>query len=1250
MVDRLVGQGVTFSNAVFLGAGSYNGSTAGNKGIFTGAGTIIGIQSGIIFSTGNAMWAYGPNTLSAMSVVTNTPSDPTLATIATGTLYDAVGVQFDFVPESNYIEFKYVFSSEEYNEYVNGGYNDVFGFFVTSLSSDGYGYADKNIAIVPGTTATTVAIDNINNGNASAGATGAGPCEYCSLYRDNAAGSYNVEYDGFTAVLTAFCNVQPCANYRMKIVIGDVGDQVYDSAVFLEEGSFTSPVIDNVQVSYSNPSAGSNSNAIEGCSNANFLLGLSGITPMSRNIPITFSGTAVYGTDYTTSPDISGTWNTLYANQYYMTIPAGSSTTNLTVIPLTDADAGEGTETATLTIQSNLCGAPVYNSASITILDNTTTFSGAVSPSASTICVGNSVNLDFTPTGGQTPFTYSWSSGQSTSGIIANPPSSQPFNITVTDACGTVAVASAQVDVYPVPAGSAVPNAQTICSGETSGITLTTGYPGSSFIWTVATTGNVVGQSADNGATINQTLTNNGTTDAVVTYTVIPSANGCSGNPYDVNVTVQPHPLAYNVTGGGAFCPGSAGIAVGLDGSETGINYNIYVDGVLNSTVAGTGSAISSALINSLGNVTVVAQNTTTGCTFDMIGSATISHSMIPAFDNITVSNVVSCVSPDGSITVTAGGTVAPYNYSINGGSLGTNNVFTGLNTGFYSLQIQDANGCIADSTGIQLTSTTGPSITAIDLVHNLCPAGLIGEINITATPGVEYSIDNGATYGSGNVFSNLLAGTYYVLVRDAGGCIASQQVVINGPAAFEVTENITNMVCGTPGSASVSVQGGTNPYTYVWSHDPLNTTFTANNLTQGTYYVTITDDNSCTFVEDLIVVAGGGQGVASISDISHITCNGFNNGEVTVQMDNGIGPYTYEWSHNNLLNSPTADNLSGGLYLVTISDAYSCTAVLSLNINEPASITSNLSTQNITCFGAGNGQLGVSPQGGTSPYTYSWSNSLSTSVISGLSEGSYSVTIADQNGCTTSVNAAVSEPEEIMVTPSVSQPTCSGESTGAIIVTVTGGNPDYVINWSNDFSGTNNIALAAGSYTVSVTDMQGCNVINTYAVVDPPQMSITDSTWVNELGGNSMISVTGGTQPYTYLWDNGSPASYLQNVSTGTYVVIVTDANNCKRSLSVTFDIPFIIPNSITPNGDGKNDNFFITNIQTFNNITIEIYSRWGELVFQYRGTGSSYLDEENRWDGIYKGKELPMGSYLYIITLDESIETLTGAVLLIR
>jgi len=1248
LVDKLVGTGVTYSNAQLVGTGWSNGSTAGDRGLFSGGTSSIGINSGIILSTGDAMLAYGPNSWYDMSIVTNSGGDATLQAIVGNTTYDAVGVQFDFIPESNYIEFKYVFASEEYNEFVNDVYNDVFGFFVTSLSSDGYNYNQKNIAIVPGTTNTAVAINNVNKGYAAAGAMGTG-CTNCTYYRDNGAGSINIEYDGLTTVLTASCNVVPCAPYRMKIVIADVYDVYYDSAVFLEENSFTSPTVDNVQITYSNPTAGGNSNAVEGCSNAQFVLNLTGNTPMARNIPFSITGTATIGTDFSTTPNIVPTYNTLYPNQYYVTIPAGSSSTSFSINPLSDAVA-EGTETVILTMQSNLCGTPVYSNAQINILDNSTAFSGTVNPSNSSICLGSSVALSFTNTGGQAPYTYSWSSGQTTSAINANPPSSQPYTITVTDACGATTTATSQVDVYPIPAGSSVPSSDTICSGDVTNLILT-GFPSNTtFSWTVSASGSVTGHGTGSGTTISQTLENIGTGNAIVTYTITPSANGCSGTNFTSVVTVLPHPQLFNTTGGGSFCPGGSGVPVGLDGTESGIVYNVYVDGVFVSSFNGTGSPAESSPIQVTGTASIVAVNPTTGCLYNMNGNITINYSPIPQFVSIVIQDVISCVTPDGSIEVTAGGTVNPYEYAINGGTFSSNNIFTGLNTGFYTISILDANGCQADSSGIQITSTSGPSINSVDLIHNTCPGDSAGQITINADPGVEYSINNGTNYFPVNVFSNLPAGTYYVLIRDAGNCIASQQVTITAPPAFQITQNITPMVCGTLGSASISVQGGTTPYSYEWSHDPLNTTFSATGLTNATYYVTVTDNNNCEIIEEIIVPASGGQGTASISAISDVTCNGFANGSATVQLDNGIAPYTYSWSHNTLLNSATADNLQGGLYYVSISDAFGCSAVLPVNIVEPEAITTNITTQNITCFGSGNGQIIVVAEGGTQPFGFLWNSGETTSTITGLQADTFIITITDHNGCTVSASSIISEPEQILVTPDITSPVCYNETTGSILLTITGGAPDYTVQWSNSFTGTNNIQLGAGTYTATVTDLNGCGVVNTYNIVNPLPMAVTDTSWITINGGNASVTVVGGTSPYSYLWSSGSPLSHIENMPSGNYQITITDANGCRFSSSVTFDIPLLVPTTITPNNDGKNDDFYIQNIQAYNNISIEIYTRWGDLIFQYKGTGNAYLDAKNRWNGTRKGKDLPMGAYVYIIILGDGSEHLTGTVTIIR
>lgn len=353
LVEELVGTGITWFNATFTG--SSNGSSASNRGFFSNGNTVIGINNGIILSTGNVLAAAQTNQWDNYTWVNNLAGDATLNTISSPT-YDAAVLQFDFVPQSNYIEFRYVFASEEYPEFVGDIYNDVFAFFVTSLESDGYGYSNYNIALIPGSGAP-VSINTVNQNTNS------------TYYIDYDYPNAPFEYDGLTRVLTARCNVTPCKSYRMKIAIADVSDFYYDSAVMLEANSFSSPVVNQVSITYSNPAVGGGNQMVEGCSNGIISLNLSTITPFDRTIPIILGGTATYGTDYFISP---GSFTS--PNIWNVTIPAGQSSVVLTVTPYTDGIT-EGTETITMQIQANLCPPYTYISGSSNILDDATSFS-----------------------------------------------------------------------------------------------------------------------------------------------------------------------------------------------------------------------------------------------------------------------------------------------------------------------------------------------------------------------------------------------------------------------------------------------------------------------------------------------------------------------------------------------------------------------------------------------------------------------------------------------------------------------------------------------------------------------------------------------------------------------------------------------------------------------------------------------------------------------------------------------------------
>lgn len=1164
LVDKLVGTGVTYLNATFTG--SYGGTEAGNAGFFSGGINDVGINNGIILSTGNVgkhwytnTYITNTNTYFNLGTATGTGSDATLNAIIGATTYDKAVLEFDFIPESDYIEFRYVFASEEYNEWVNSQYNDVFGFFVTSLEADGYNYSNKNIAIVPGTSNTPVAINTINNGpcydpqNEPWGS-GVGPCTNCAYYIDNTIAGKHIEYDGLTTVLTASCPVTPCKLYHMKIAIADVSDQWLDSGVLLEENSFISPVINNIGYTTSNPQAGNGTNMVEGCSNGIVTFTLNAPTPMNRNVPFTLGGTAQFGVDYYTIPDISGTFSP--PNNYYVTIPQNQISTTLTIVPLSDGSV-EGTESIDFGIQTNLCDASTILTQTVYILDNSTPFSTSLPPSVD-ICNGNSTDLTVTVNGGQTPFSYSWSSGHNTSTISVNPSTTTTYTVTVTDACGAESTSSSTVNVYPVP--SAIPSAssQAICSGNSTNISIGSNVQNATFSWTASSNDNITGYSNGTGSDIQQTLINNETTPGTVTYSIIATANGCTGNPATVVVTVNPSPVITSVD-------------------------------------------------------------------------------VLP--------NTVCVGTPDGSITVNATGGTPPLNYSIDGGALQPNNVFTQLGTGTHNVLVQDANGCQATYNNILVSGTSGPTINQILVTNVICYGDNTGSIVIDATGATEYSIDNGTTWQSSNTFNNLAAGTYSILVKDAGECLAPSIAVVNSPDELTATFTTVDEHCGTPGSASISISGGVAPYTYLWSTG--DTTSSINGIHHGTYTVTVTDSNACTSVFTVNVEYQGGN-VQLYYVTNNVACYGDSTGIIQLSISNITPPYTVNWSHTSD-TSLVQQNLPAGTYNVTVSDTYGCTAYATITIEQPQPLSVTYQATNPSCYNSTDGQITVNTTGGVSPYTYLWTNGENTSTISSLSEGYYGVTITDANNCTfVQQPIQLTNPPQLVVSNSATDPVCYNGNDGMIIATASGGTPPYQYQWPGGISNDTITGISSGTYTVTVVDANYCTASATSILYNPPPIIINGQVQITNHLGSIDVTVEGGMLPYVYSWSNGATTEDIDNLGGGTFILTVTDANNCSVIDTFFVDIPLEIPTVITPNGDGKNDDFEIVGIQGYENVSIEIYGRWGNKLFDFKGTGLEYFNKSNRWNGKYNGKDLPMGAYIYIIKLNDN-EPITGVVTIV-
>jgi len=415
MVENIVGEGVTYSNVEFTGANI-------SRGIFyNGSSTNIGLEGGIFLTSGSGYNIPGPNNSTSAGQNNGFPGDPQLTALSGQQTYDACVLEFDFVPESDTLRFRYVFGSEEYPEWVLNLFNDVFGYFVTGPNPTGGTYVNKNIALVPGTQ-LPVAIATINNVIPS----------YPQYYVDN-TGGLTIQYDGFTTVLTAWVLVVPCVEYHIKMAAGDSGDGIYDTGVFIEENSFISP---RIEVTAALDPAGVGENMIEGCVEADlvFKLPAAGWAPYTVHYEI--QGTATNGVDYEPIPD------SIY-------IPAGTDTASIHVVPLLDGIT-EGDEDIIIIIENTLGCTTKYDTVQFTIVDYVDIITA--NSGNTMICEGQEVTIWVAAINGIPPYTYQWEGfTQNNDSLLVSPTTTTTFIVHITDMCGGVATDSVTIVVMPAP-------------------------------------------------------------------------------------------------------------------------------------------------------------------------------------------------------------------------------------------------------------------------------------------------------------------------------------------------------------------------------------------------------------------------------------------------------------------------------------------------------------------------------------------------------------------------------------------------------------------------------------------------------------------------------------------------------------------------------------------------------------------------------------------------------------------------------
>ncbi|HEY0030368.1 MAG TPA: PKD domain-containing protein, partial [Bacteroidia bacterium] len=472
-------------------------------------------------------------------------------------------------------------------------------------------------------------------------------------------------------------------------------------------------------------------------------------------------------------------------------------------------------------------------------------------------------------------------------------------------------------------------------------------------------------------------------------------------------------------------------------------------------------------------------------------------------------------------------------------------------------ISITDGNGCSV--TGVaNVNDNAAPAVTIPTSANVTCAGAANGSAQATVAGGIiPYTISWSS--GQSTAFINSLSGGIYsVLVTDSIGCIGTASVTINEPAPL-VSGILTsaNVSCflSCNGTATVGAGGGTTPYTYLWNTTPTQSTATATGLCAAGYTVTTTDANGCTSSSTVNITSPTAIAIA-LGATTNVSCNGGNNGAININVSGGTPGYSYAWTPN-VGSGPMVTGLIAGAYTVVVTDQNGCTSTMTFNITQPSAITLSTITNPSTC-GSSNGFVSVSPAGGTPVFSYLWNDpaAQTTAIATSLPAGTYAVIVTDNNGCTASTSVALNNVAGPTIGSfSVTEPLCYGTPLGALTVIPAGGTPSFTYAWSGVGAQTTQTAtaLTAGTYSVTVTDANGCSVTGSVILTQPSPTEIIVSPMDTIcIGENAQIygAGYGGTPVYTYFWTpstySGAGPHVVNPTTTTTYDVYLTDANGC--------------------------------------------------------------------------------------------------------
>lgn len=1183
-------------------------------GFFKNGEDEVGIDRGLVLTTGaaanmapNVNGIPNPGSTFASSNNMSTVTDPDLAAIATGGIFNGCKYVITFIPTSDTLRFRYVFGSEEYPEYACTSFNDVFGFFISGPGISGpFENNGMNIALIPGT-ALNVSINNLHPQN------GAGcPPVNEQYYNNNNGMSTMPVYDGFTDVFTAQAVVTPCEVYTIKLVISDVGDPVFDTGVFLEAKSFGTGSLD-VDIA----TASLDGTITEDCSDATITFTLPGPTEADFMIDFSIFGTATNGADYTFIPDT-------------LIIPAGDSSITIPIHAFEDG-IEEGLEFIGLDVRRDVCNRDTFY---INIREN-----DLIPPELGpdqTVCLFDTIQLDGTvniPLPPPPSFTNS-------NNIVIGPPFANVYS--------PVQVAGVQ----PFQLGPGV--IQSVCfnidhnwlsdldiylqgpNGQFMELTTDNGSNGDDYINTCFTPDATLPityiSPPASGAPYTGTFQAEGVwsdlwssadnpTNGEWNLLLIDDANGFQGTLLDWTITFNPlYQLFYEWTPSAGLscsnCPNplafpSASTEYILRvydsyGCEVFDTIHIEVKNVLPAPVVECGAisdtcitfiwqAVPGAVgyevnVNGLGweAPNGVLSHTVCGLTFNesvtiqvrgvescsgLVGEVTCStpdcEIPTPSVDAITEASCFGAA--DGTVQISATGNYPPFSFSL-GGETNATGVFTGLAAGNYIVTVSDAVNC---PTSFSIVVPQPPSMLLNEVIVQeiTCAGAADGSLSVEVSGGSwPYTFEWEGGQADSTV-TGIGPGPVSVTITDANGCEVTGSFNLDDPdpLVLDLTGADVNCFGENTGEALAAVTGGTGSHNFQWDAAAgSQVTPLATGLIAGSYSVTVTDSNGC---EETGVVAISENPPIVLEPLSlDATCNGSGDGAAQVNPSGGAGGFQFQWDANAFnQTTQTAFSLDVGTYSVTVTDAVGCAEIISIFVGAPNAMSVSIAIDSTSCHDTQDGFGEITVSGGTPGYTFEWSDDgPATAVRTDLAPGSQSVTVSDNNGCFEVVDFNIPAPAPISLSTSATGVSCFGGANGTATVLASGGSGGYQYEWANMQTTQTASGLSAGNAGVTVTDIHGCQASASVDVSQPSELQITSLTTSAALcfgtaTGSATVVATGGTGQYNYLWSNNQQAPTAVGLASGPISVTVTDANGCTVSQSADVSQPTALTTSMS-------------------------------------------------------------------------------------